>query len=361
MPPLNVPLPGGVPIPTTDPGFAAAVDAEILRRSRALLGAVLAYRSHPFHRPEPALETVHVEGTSRVLAPACADGPPVLVIPSLINRWYVLDLLPGRSLVEYLAGAGLSPHVVDWGAPGPLERDFDLTGYVAGRLEGALDAVLERTGSKPALLGYCMGGLLALALAQRRQDDLSSLVLMATPWDFSGSGAGRLIMAWRSQIGTMLEMHGELPTEVIQAMFHAIDPLLTVRKFLKFAEMDRASPECEDFVALEDWINDGVPLAAPVARETLFGWYGENRPARGAWMVAGEPVEPRRMSLPSLLLVPVNDRIVPPDSAIGLAAELPDAVAIHIALGHIGMVTSRHARARAWQRLTDWLQGNMGE
>ena len=99
---------------------------------------------------------------------------------------------------------------------------------------------------------------------------------------------------------------------MIQTLFFALDPMLVIRKFLDFADRDPASRSAQEFVALEDWLNDGVPLAAPVAREALFGWYGQNTPARGAWTIAGRVVEPRAVQNPSLLMIPARDRIVPP-------------------------------------------------
>ena len=139
-------------------------------------------------------------------------------------------------------------------------------------------------------------------------------------------------------------------------MFHTLDPMLVPRKFLRFAKMDMKSPEAEAFVALEDWINDGVPLAAPVAREALFGWYGENTTASGQWRIAGRVVDPSEVLLPILALIPARDRIVPPASASALAAALPEATELRTALGHIGMVVSENARSRAWTTMVDWLE-----
>ena len=110
------------------------------------------------------------------------------------------------------------------------------------------------------------------------------------------------------------------------------------------------------FVALEDWLNDGVPLPAAVARETLGGWYGANAPARGAWRVAGEAVTPGRLRVPCFVAAPGRDRIVPPASALALAAAIPGAVAHQPASGHIGMVAGARAEAELWSPLLDWLR-----
>jgi polyhydroxyalkanoate synthase subunit PhaC len=220
--------------------------------------------------------------------------------------------------------------------------------------------VLEATGEPPQVLGYCMGGLLALALAQRRRRDVAALALMAVPWDFAADAApaAALLPLAGPALMQAVALHGELPTDLIQAMFYSLDPMLVVRKFLGFAAMDQASPEARAFVALEDWLNDGVPLAGPVAQEALLGWYGANEPAGLRWRIAGRTVEPSRVAVPALALIPSRDRIVPPASARALAAALPAATALTVPLGHIGMVVSARAERRAWIPLADWLESN---
>jgi polyhydroxyalkanoate synthase subunit PhaC len=338
--------------------FLAAMDDEIQARLSTLLDGIQAYRSHPYRRVDTHAEVVWSEGTTRLLLHGDGKGKPLLIVPSLVNRFHVLDISPDRSFLDHLDRAGFAPYVVDWDRPSDIERAFTLTDYIAGRLDQALDVVLRQTGQKPALVGYCMGGLLALALAQRRQADLRSLVLLATPWDFSADAghAPAMLATMKPSLGGIMDALGELPTDIIQSMFYAQDPMLVPRKFLRFAKMDMKSAEAEAFVALEDWINDGVPLAAPVAREALFGWYGENTPAKGTWRVAGRVVTPEAVTLPCLSLIPAQDRIVPPASAAALAAALPNSSVLRTALGHIGMVVSENARERAWDAIVDWLE-----
>ena len=110
------------------------------------------------------------------------------------------------------------------------------------------------------------------------------------------------------------------------------------------------------FVALEDWLADGVPLAAPVATECLGGWYGENTPGRGTWEVAGLPVDPAALRLPTLIALPAQDRIVPPESAAALAALVPHAAVLRPKAGHVGMVAGAHARVELWDPLLHWIR-----
>jgi len=152
-----------------------------------------------------------------------------------------------------------------------------------------------------------------------------------------------------------MDLLGELPVDAIQALFAAIDPSNALRKFLLFGQMDPASARAEAFVALEDWLNDGVALAAPVARECLGSWYAENSTAGGRWRIAGRAVLPAALTLPTLCMVPDNDRIVPPDAALALSQAIPRASLLRPPLGHIGMVASGRAETLAWQPLAEWM------
>ena len=257
-------------------------------------------------------------------------------------------------MLRFLAAGGVRPLLLDWGWPGELERGFNLTDYIAGRLERAIDAA----GEEVVLAGYCMGGLLALAAAQRRPGRLRGLALLATPWDFhAGTDAGlratwaALRPAWRQAAS----LTGALPIDALQLAFALLDPGGIAHKYRGFAALDQDSARARLFVALEDWLNDGVPLAAPVAEECLAGWYIENRPARGLWHVAGLPVRPEALDLPCLVVLPGQDRVVPPASAEPLAALIPAARVLRPAAGHIGMATGSRARAALWQPLLDWL------
>jgi polyhydroxyalkanoate synthase subunit PhaC len=325
--------------------LSAAVDAELQTRAETFLRGIERYRRHPYRRVVADPPVVWQEGATRLLDYGPPDGAPLLVVPSLINRAYILDLGPDKSLLRFLAATGLRPLLVDWGRPDSVERGFDLTDYIAGRLEAAAEAASALAGAPLAVIGYCMGGLLALALAQRRPALVSALALLAAPWDFHADRAGqaRLLGALAEPLTRGLAVLGEVPVDILQFLFAALDPLLALRKFSRFAGLLEGSPEERDFVAVEDWLNDGVPLSLPVARDCLAGWYGANEPGRACWRVAGTPV------------VPMQDRIVPPASAAALVSLLPAAERLNPPLGHIGMMVAREAPSAVWQPLAQWL------
>lgn len=341
-------------------GFPRAVVEETLRQDADLIAGIAAYRRHPYARALEDPEAVWAEGETRLLDYSAAEGGvPALFVPSLVNRAYVLDLAPGHSMLRWLAGQGVRPLLLDWGWPTEVERRFTMTDYVAGRLERAMAAAADILGGKTVLVGYCMGGTLAVASAERRPELLCGLGLLAAPWDFHAADPEQAQTLARALplFEPALAFSQTLPIDLLQVLFALLDPWGVGEKYRGFSRLDQESARGRLFVALEDWLNDGVPLAAPVARECLLGWYGENSPARGTWRIAGMPVDPASVRLPTFVAAPARDRIVPPESARPLAGLIPGAVLHEPAAGHIGMVAGSSAERVLWCPLRDWLHG----
>lgn len=337
--------------------FPAALERELRRRADLFLTGIERYRHHPYRRALPDMPLLWQEGSTRLLDYAPAGGAPLLAVPSLVNRYYILDLASGNSLLRHLASEGIRAFAVDWDAP-LAERQYNLTDYVA-RLERAAEVAVQASGGrKLCVLGYCMGGLLALALAARRPDLVGLLALLAVPWAFHAERAdhAHLLGAMAGPFARAFHDLGEVPVDVLQALFSSLDPLLAVKKFTRFAELNSDSPAALGFVALEDWLNDGVPLALPAALECLRDWYGEDRPRRGEWRVGGKAIVPQEIAVPSLVILPATDRIVPPLSAKALADSLPKATVMTPPLGHIGMVVARDAPKAVWPKLSAWVR-----
>ncbi len=341
-----------------------AVFNEILKQAAQFSDGVRAYQAYPrTHRPPepPVLAQI---GAARLLdygsVGDAPNGPPVLIVPSLINRAYILDLTHERSLVRYMAQQGLRPLLVDWGFPGPHENEFDLSSYITGPLQQFMEAAANASASKPALVGYCMGGLLAIALAQRNSNQISSLSLLATPWDFHSGFGGNLfyLQSLRPGLEQVMSHLGNLPVDILQAMFAHLAPSSNTEKFRYFSTLKTSDQRAQNFVALEDWLNDGVPLVAQVARECLFDWYLDNAPVAGTWKVEGRPITPQTLTCPSLTVIPERDHIVPPGSAQALADILPQNETRSINAGHIGMVTGSHAKSTLYAPLTNWIQSH---
>ena len=342
-----------------DKSLLSALAVESQHRLGRFLTGIEKYRAHPMRRDMPDMPVLEQIGSTALAdyAPAATGRTPVLVIPSLVNRAYILDLDRENSFMRWLAAEEFHPYLVDWGMPGEDEADFDLSAYVQ-RLTGFIRILADQHGGPVPVVGYCMGGLLALAAGLACRDRVASLTLLATPWDFQSDGGRQaaLLTTMMPMIRQAISLTGFLPTDCLQMFFTALDPLLGLRKFTKFADSDPEGRFVRSFVALEDWLNDGVPLVGPAALDCLQGWYMENRTANGNWLVDGNPVDPSLFDRPALALVPQGDRIVPPDSALALAGQLPQCEAVRLQAGHIGMMAGSRAASATWPLIGEFLR-----
>jgi poly(3-hydroxyalkanoate) synthetase len=340
----------------TEPKLEAEVLAATFKtaaeQDAALISGIAAYRAFNYTRDMPDPPVIWEESETRLLDYG-GTGPTVLFVPSLINRAYILDLMPEASMLRFLAARGAHPYLLDWGWPGETERQFTLTDYIAGRLERAIAAIPGLV----ILAGYCMGGLLALAAALRLPEKITALALLATPWDFQAEdpAQAKKLADSVALFEPAMRFSGTLPIDVLQTLFTMIDPFGVGEKYRNFAGQDKTLPRARRFVAMEDWLADGVPLAAPIARETLGGWYGTNAAANGAWRVAGLPVLPENLDIPCFAAIPGRDKLVPTSSALPLAKRLKGAKIIEPAAGHIGMIAGTNAQSALWEPFIQWL------
>ncbi|WP_448658565.1 alpha/beta fold hydrolase [Sphingomonas sp. CJ99] len=274
-------------------------------------------------------------------------APPVLLVPSLINPPSILDLTPTTSLARHLARDGRQVLLLDWGTPDAGEAGLTLAGHV----ETSLLPLMDGLGRPPVLVGYCLGGTLALAAAMLRP--VAGVATIAAPWHFAGYGArGRADIAsgWQGSRDACAAL-GLVPMEVLQAGFWRIDPERTIDKYARFATLDPDSDAARQFVVLEDWANAGAPLTFAAGAGLFDDLIGADVTGRGLWQVAGRTVDPAALDCPAVEFVSTTDRIVPAASAVGL----PDQR--RLTAGHVGMVVGGRAREQLWQPLSDWLSG----
>ena len=110
---------------------------------------------------------------------------PILMVYALINRPYILDLMPGNSFIEYLVGEGYDVYMLDWGIPGDEDSDLTFENYVLDYLPRAVKKVLRHSNSDEfTLLGYCMGGTMSAMYASLFPEHLKNLILMTAPMTF---------------------------------------------------------------------------------------------------------------------------------------------------------------------------------
>ena len=309
-----------------------------------------AYQNHPWQRMLAEPVVLARVGSCRLLDYGPLDGAPLLVIPSLVNPAWVLDLEESSSLLRWLSARGIRPLLVDWETPSPEESAFTLDDYVSKRLLPLVDGL-------PApmdLLGYCLGGTLAVAVAALRPQAIRRVALIAAPWDLRGyppEQRERLVQLWR-QWEPVCTALGAMPMELLQLLFLALDPALTLNKFIRFAGLPPHSEAAHSFIALEDWANAGPPLSLGAARQMLGEWYVHGGPALG-WKIDGREITLPQQ--PSWLAVSRHDRIVPAAAVHPLAHGAPHCHVHETDAGHVGMVVGSRRETQLWQPLLAFL------
>lgn len=324
-----------------------------------MLAGIRKYQNHPYRRNMTPLPVVWQRGEVSILH-ARAEQPvaALLLVPSLINKSFILDLLPDKSFARWLAQQGIDTFLLDWGAPVSDAGLGDIDSLVTQRLGPAIADLAARAGGKIHALGYCMGGTLLAAASLHSTEFLRGAVFLASPWDFD---AGDRKLADQVRAGTpnalqMAEQNGHLPMDWIQSVFAAVNAGRALQKFSEFAALDDDSAGARLFVAVEDWLNDGIDMPKDLARTCVVEWYGENRPGERCWEVAGEVMDLAALDVPALVVASLNDRLVPKESSLAMAQLLPRANVLEPSSGHIGMMTGGRAEEQVWQPVARWIK-----
>jgi polyhydroxyalkanoate synthase subunit PhaC len=308
----------------------------------------------------PAHE-VHRENKWRLLRyeprPAgIAFETPVVLVPSLINRHYVLDLMPGKSLAEWLVAQGHDVSVIDWGTPADEDRYLTFDDIADRYIGRALRVACRRAGANAAhVLGYCLGGTLAVIHAAARPERVASLALLAAPIGFHDGG---ILSTWARtksfDVGALVDGQGNVPWQLMQSAFHMLRPTMNLQKAVTM--LDRAWDDefLDGFLALETWGSDNVSFPGECYRRYIEELYRGDALVRGNFTLSGSPVRLEAIQCPTLAVTFEHDAIVPWRGAAVLLERIAseDKQRLHLPGGHVGAVVSKKAAQGLWPALS---------
>ena len=342
---------------TEHPAFKAALANEAFTRTQSFLEGVNAVLHSDYTRKDTPFKILWQHGECRLLdyAPRAVNATALFIVPSLINRAYVLDIHPEHSFIAHLVRSGFRPLVLDWGIPDAETMSYGCADYISGKALPAFTAAREAHDGPIALVGYCMGGVFAVAMAQLLGHTCDALLLLATPWDFSAPDSPRVTLAGPAALilRHAFSSMNPVPAAVINTCFHLIDPWAIQKRYERFPTL--SDDEKVLFLATEHWLSEGIPLSNKVAAETFVDWPHDNLLHEGQFKVGRSWIEPQRITCPALAVIPAHDKIVPASCALPLAERLPKCDIIQPELGHVSMVTSLSAPSHMWKPLVKWL------
>ena len=238
---------------------------------------------------------------------------PTLMIPPQINKYYFMDLSPGRSFVEYALSEGIQILTVSWRNPTRAQRDWDLDTYVEALME-AIDAVREITGSdKVDLVAFCAGGITATALlahlAEIGDDRVDSIAYGVTMLDwYERAPLGRLQRHGTIGISrTINQMLGVFPGEQLASLFSWARPDDLVWRYWVNNYLMGKKPPGFDILA---WNNDPTNLPAALYDQFIDIFF-ENAMCTGDLEVKGKPVDLGKVKVRALVTGAISDHLTP--------------------------------------------------
>lgn len=283
---------------------------------------------------------------------------PLLVIYSLINRHYILDLLPKVSVIKNLQRQGFDIYATDWGTPSSSYKDMSLETYAHEYVENAVEKIKEITGSeKVSLLGYCWGGIFALIYSAIHPENVKNLILHATPVDLGKMDTP--IENWTAHLNAdrLVEAFGNVPGSFLNMAFILRNPVEALLKYSRFFSELKSLDEMMQFFAIETWLYDSVPIIGGVYKEIVNKIYKKNLLIKNKMNVGSDLVDLKKITIPVLNIVGSKDDLVPPESSKSIMNVIPtkDKKLIEFPTGHVGLCTSQQAHEQLWPEVGKWL------
>ena len=285
---------------------------------------------------------------------------PVLLIPPLMVKPFIFDLYPGRSLAAFLLDHGFPVYLVDFGEPDQADAYVTLDDYVLDWLPAACAAVERDSGDEElSLLGYCMGGLFALAhVAANRDASVRNIITIGAPLDANKLG----LFAWIAklaggQIDFMTRRIGNVPGGVSSTAFRLLTPMKNITRYADLFMNMWDREYVNGFDAMNEWIRQFIDYPQAAFLQFQREFVRQNKLVRGQMAFGGRVADLRRVQASLLVFAGRSDQIAPP-AAVRAALDVvgsQDKQFRLVAGGHMGIFAGASAPQQVWTPIARWL------
>jgi polyhydroxyalkanoate synthase len=285
---------------------------------------------------------------------------PLLIVYALVNRPYILDLQPDRSVVRTFLDNGFDVYMIDWGEPSLLDHSLGFGDYVDRYLDNCVDVVRERSGRDDInVLGYCMGGTMSTMYAALYPEKVRNLGLMAAALCFNEDGGifGRWVGDDTIDVELLAETFGTVPSELIDAGFGMGEPVANnLTKYLRFFDNLDDEDFVRNFARMERWLDESIDVAGNAFVDFVTDTYREQKLYNNEQYVAGKHADVENLDMPIAQVVATYDHIVPPVASTAFNDVVPsdDVTVFEQKSGHIGLSVSSRALEELWPNVCDW-------
>jgi polyhydroxyalkanoate synthase len=285
---------------------------------------------------------------------------PILIVYALINKPFILDLQPGRSVVRRLLDAGHDVYMIDWNEPSRLDQYLTLDDYVNRYIDNCVDVVRDRSGQESInILGYCMGGTMTAMYAALQPEKVQAMGLMAAGLHFEDTGG--VLELWGDdqyyEPEAVRDAFGNMPAEVLDIGFALMDPISNyVSKYVRFYDNLSDDEFVENFARMERWLSEGIDVAGDAYVQFLEDIYQGNKLAENELELNGKRVDIENIDMPLLFIMGEYDHLIPSEASkpFGDVVGADDVTYIEYPTGHIGLSVSGSSHEEVWPEVADW-------
>ena len=296
---------------------------------------------------------------------------PILIVYALVNRYYILDLQPDKSVIKKLLEEGFDVYVIDWGYPSGTDRYLTLDDYVNGYINNAVDNIKERSGlDKITLLGVCQGGTFSVMYAAEHPEKIQNLVTLVAPVDFDTDKGILNLWAKSLDVDKIVDYYGIVPGDFLNSGFLLLDPFrLMIDKYVGMFDRIECKPDdttCQirneeyikNFLRMEKWIFDSPDQAGETFRQFMKDCYQKNLLIKNEMKLNGTKINLKNITMPLLNVMAEFDHLVPNDSSKPLsnAVSSTDKETLVFPTGHIGIFVGSKSQKEVCPKISAWLK-----
>ena len=286
---------------------------------------------------------------------------PLMITYALVNKQYMMDIQPDRSVIKAFLEAGLDVYIIDWGYPTAEDKFMTMDDHINWYMDACVDYIRKTTGhDKINLLGVCQGGTFSTIYTALHQDKVNALVTMVTPIDFSPNDA--LLFAWSKSMDgdALVDAYGVVPGDVMNVAYLLLKPFsLSLDKYIGLATNKQIEdPEfLTNFLRMEKWIFDSPGQEGETLRQFINDLYKDNKLIKGELELGGKRVDLKNLTCPLFAICAEYDHLVPLSASKPLldAVGSQDKTFTSFPVGHIGMYVSPRSQKEIAPQIGQWL------
>lgn len=283
---------------------------------------------------------------------------PTLITYALVNRQYMMDIQPDRSVIKSFLEGGMDVYVIDWGYPTGEDMYMSMDDYINWYMDDCVDFIRSSCKvDKINLLGVCQGGTFSTIYTALNPDKIKNLITMVVPIDFSTNEA--LLFRWSKymNIDSLVDAYGVVPGDVMNFSYLILKPLeLTMNKYIGMVDKMDNPEYMTNFMRMEKWVFDSPDQAGENLRQFIKDLYQGNKLIKNELVLGGKTVNLKNITMPLLCVCAEYDHLVPLSASRPLldAVGSKDTQFLSFKTGHIGMYVSSQSQKSIAPQIVEW-------